>query len=438
MKPVKPSTNISEIVSRFAKVCRLRSIGVFSSENQSHHPQNICIKNAPFCEDVSDKTDGTDMVGEKVHPQPPIGVLNGGNVGVGVEISKLFDVVSALKAAYVELQKAHIPYDPDKIVAANGLVVTQLEALCKIKRAYKEKLFSKAKLNGSRLDCVKKEIKVNEKLLEKLKSEVKAKDSEIVVLRQKLEDLDSGIKRLAEKMRQDRLEKKNARRALNVSDFENAFVAASKSVHDFARPLISLMKASGWDLDQAAKSVEDEVFYSKRSDKKYAFEAYIARRMFHGMSLESLDVHDVMRLDDPMDGLIENPGSGFAKFCREKYLLVVHPSMEASFFGNLDHRKFVSIGKHPRTPFYQIFVKMARWVWVLQGIAAMIDAEVKVFSVKRGSKFSCVYMESVEDGEGKVALDEGDVSHIVQFMVIPGFRIGDIVVKSRVYLSKAR
>lgn len=440
-KPSKPSSNISEMVSKFAKVCKLRSIGVFSNENpnQNHHHhhhyhQSLNDNNVQSVgEDGSDATKETGFADEKIHPQLAVVPIKS-NVYGGDFILQLFESVSALKLAYIELQEAHVPYDPDKIVAADEHVVAQLEALCKIKRSYKEKQLIKAKRDSSYVDCVQAEIKVNEKLLEKLKTEKRAKDAEIDQLRQQLHDLDVGNAVLAEKARQKSLERKNVR-VLNIAMFQDAFVSASKCVHDFAKPVISLMKASGWDLDLAANSVETGVVYSKRSHKKYAFEAYIARRMFHGMSLKSYSVDDVLRFDDPIDSLIENPNSGFAKFCRKKYLFVVHPVMEMSFFGNLDHRMFILSGKHPRTPFYQIFARMAKWVWFLQGTATSVDPKAKIFAVSRGCKFSDVYMESVEEED--TFIPDGRQSDIkVEFMVMPGFRIGDTLVKSRVYLQK--
>ena len=224
---------------------------------------------------------------------------------------------------------------------------------------------------------------------------------------------------------------------MSVTKFQDVFNAASKSIHDFAKPLISLMKASGWDLDRAANSIENGAVYSKRCDKKYAFEAYIARRMFHGIVLTSYDVSDIMKFGDPFDALMENPHSDFAKFCQAKYLLVVHPKIEESFFGNLDHRTFIMSGKHPRTEFYQLFAKMAKWVWVLLGYAVSIDPEATLFSVSRGSAFSSLFMESVEEEkESAILSDEERVTYKVQFMIMPGFQIGKMVVKSRVYVSK--
>ena len=439
-KPSKSFSNISEIVSRFARVCRFRSVGVFSSENPGHNRHDYCPSDgdAVMGEDSSDATEEAERDAEKIHPQPVEGFSGiGESVSGNAEILKLFDTVSDLKLAYIQLQQAHIPYDPEKIKAANALVVTEVEALCKIKRSYKEKKhLAKSKLGSSHSQF----IRVKEKLLEQLKSQATAKDSEIISLRRQLEDLDLQNEELTYKVERRCLEGGKVV-VFNQPSFQDAFNAASKAIHDFAKPLISFLRVSSWDLDLAANSIEeDAVVYSKRSHKKYAFEAYIARRMFHGISIQSSNFGYGAGFDDPVGALIENPNSGFAEFCRSKYLLVVHPKMEASFFGNLDHRMLVTMGKHPRTPFYEAFVKMANCVWILLGIATSVKPKPEIFGVNRGSEFSEVYMSRVEEGEKEATggFDEGQTKLKVEFMVMPGFRIGDTLIKSRVYLSKMR
>ncbi|KAJ4978594.1 hypothetical protein NE237_009374 [Protea cynaroides] len=285
------------------------------------------------------------------------------------------------------------------------------------------------------------EIQDHERRLEKLQSQIRGKDSLILELRRQLEDLNRKNAALEEQWKRPKdfeEEKVGPYRDLDPYSFADVFNAASMSIHDFAKPLIGLMKASCWDLDLAANSIEESVVYSKRSHKKYAFEAYLSRRMFHGFRPKLHNVEDITRFIDPFDALVEEPTSSFAKFCRLKYPFVVHSKMEASFFGNLDQRTFVLNGKHPRTPLYQAFVKMAKWVWVLQGLAASVEAKAEIFGVQRGSEFSEDYMESVvEDGfDAAVGVDREQGRRIVGFMVMPGFRIGKAVIRSRVYLSK--
>ncbi|KAG7568913.1 hypothetical protein ISN45_Aa04g016870 [Arabidopsis thaliana x Arabidopsis arenosa] len=413
-KTSSPSSNISEIISKFAKVCKFRSIGVFP--DQKLNSNDLCEVEIL----VDDKAKETEVCDCNHKPFTKFRTFRWDDD----EISKLFDIVSSLKLAYVEFQQAHLPYDPDKIIEADNLVVSQLEALRRIKRLYlktKQLNAKKTEFAASCLNGLRDEIEVNEKELEKLKAQVRAKESEIHSLKERLDCL------VAEN-------RKHEERIVSVSSFEFAFRAASKAVHDFSKPLITLMKATGWNLDKAVESIVGNVTFAKTSDKKYAFESYIVRRMFQGIKLNPFDVTELMSFDDPLDALTAFPNSAFSRFCGQKYLLVVHPSMEASFFGNLDMRGLVLLGKHPRTMFYHIFAKMAKWVWILGSFAASLDLKAKIFVVRRGTRFSGVYMESVVGDEK----EEGQGDLRVEFITMPGFKIRDSVFKSQVYLSKTK
>ncbi|XP_010414273.1 PREDICTED: uncharacterized protein LOC104700448 [Camelina sativa] len=417
VKTLTHSSNLSEIMSKFAKVCKFRSIGVFS--DQKSNSNDLCEVEILVDDDKAKETEVCDIISHK--PSRKIQTFRWDDD----EISKLFDIVSALKLAYVEFQQAHLPYDPDKVIKADNLVVSQLEALRRIKRLYlkrKQLDAKKAEIAASCLDRLRDEIEVNEKHLEKLKAQVKTKESEIHSLKEKLECLVAENRSL-----QDRF--------VSVSSFEFTFRAASKSVHDFAKPMITLMKATDWNMDKAVEAIVGNVMFAKKSDKKYAFESYIVQRMFHGIKLNPCDATELMSFDDPLDVLTAFPDSAFSRFCGQKYLLVVHPSMEASFFGNLDMRGLVLLGKHPRTMFYQIFARMAKWVWILGSFAASLDLKAKIFVVRRGTRFSGVYMESVVVGDDK---EEGQDDLSVEFITMPGFKIGDSVFKSQVYLSKTK
>ena len=106
--------------------------------------------------------------------------------------------------------------------------------------------------------------------------------------------------------------------------------------------------------------------------------------------------------------------------------------MEASFFGNLDQRNYVMGGGHPRTPFYQAFLKLAKSIWLLHRLAHSFDPSVKVFQVNKGTEFSEVYMESVVKN---LVPDESEQKPKAGLMVMPGFWIGGTVIQSRVYLT---
>ncbi|CAH8337375.1 unnamed protein product [Eruca vesicaria subsp. sativa] len=403
---VKTSSNLSEIISRLGKVCNFRSIGVFPNDEKPN-PKDPCDEVDTFFVD-----DDNIHVIISCKPSRKFRWDND-------EVSKLFNIVSELKLAYLEFQQAHSPYDPDKIIKADNLVVSHLEALRSIKRLYLKTKQRQAKTEFDALHRLRDETEVNEKHLGKLKAQMKAKESEIHSLKQRLDCLVAENRKLEE-------------RIMSVSSFEFTFKATSKSIHDFAKPLITLMKATDWNLEKAVESIVGNVTYSKNSDKKFAFESYIVQRMFHGMKISPWDVTELMSFYEPLDALTAFPDSAFSKFCGQKYLLVVHPSMEASFFGNLDMRGLVLLGKHPRTMFYRIFAKMAKWVWVLGSFAASLDRKANIFVVRRGTRFSGVYMESVVRNEQ----EQGDLR--VEFITMPGFKIGDSVFKSQVYLSNTK
>lgn len=400
---------------------------------------------------------------QKVHPQPMEEAMNQNPEALEALVSKIFSNISSLKSAYIELQAAHTPYDPDKIQAADKLVISELKNLSELKHFYRENNPKPACISpqDSRLAAEIQEqqslLKTYEVMVKKFQSEIQNKDSEIHQLQQHIEDANQKRVKLEKNLKLRGLSTKESEGSggengffpvdLTPDLFTQAVEAAYKAIHDFSKPLINMMKAAGWDLDSAANSIEPNVVYAKRAHKKYAFESHICQRMFTGFQQEDFSVKSenlivnkesffhqflALREIDPLDVLGQNPDSNFGKFCRSKYLAVLHPKMEASFFGNLDQRNFVMGGGHPRTPFYQAFLKLAKSIWLLHRLAYSFEPNVKVFQVNKGSEFSEVYMESVIKN---LIIDEDDQKPTVGLMVMPGFWIGGSVIQSRVYLS---
>ncbi|KAK6918552.1 protein of unknown function DUF641, plant [Dillenia turbinata] len=400
---------------------------------------------------------------QKVHPQPMEEAMNQNPEAVEALISKIFTNVSSLKSAYIQLQTAHTPYDPEKIQAADKLVISELKRLSELKHFYRENNPKPVCVSpqDSRLAAEIQEqqslLKTYEVMVKKFQSEIQNKDSEIIQLEQQIEEANQKRAKLEKNLKLRGLSFKESESSAEENGFFSTdltpelFIstveAAYKAIHDFSKPLINMMKAAGWDLDAAANSIEPNVVYAKRAHKKYAFESHICQRMFCGFQEESFSVkpenvavnkesffHQFLALRemDPLDTLGQNPDSIFGKFCRSKYLVVVHPKMEASFFGNLDQRNYVTSGGHPRTPFYQAFLKLAKSIWLLHRLAYSFEPNVKIFQVKAGNEFSEVYMDSVVKD---LVMDETTETPKVGLMVMPGFWIGGTVIQSRVYLS---
>ncbi|KAK3226714.1 hypothetical protein Dsin_006576 [Dipteronia sinensis] len=231
----------------------------------------------------------------------------------------------------------------------------------------------------------------------------------------------------------------------------------------FTSLLLTLMRAARWDISAAVRSIEaatasgNENFTSATTSivsthhAKYALESYISRKIFQGFdhetfymdgSLSLLINPDQFRRDcftqfrdmkamDPVELLGILPTCTFGKFCSKKYLAIVHPKMEESLFGELEQRRQVLAGNHPRSQFYGEFLGLAKAIWLLHLLAFSLDPAPCQFEASRGAEFHPQYMESV------VKFSEGRPpgGQIVGFPVSPGFKLGNgLVIKARVYL----
>jgi hypothetical protein len=141
--------------------------------------------------------------------------------------------------------------------------------------------------------------------------------------------------------------------------------------------------------------------------------------------------------------LAYKPKSSFAKFCRIKYLRLVHPKMEASFFGDMKQRiNMVNVGEFPDdNKLFTSFGEMAKRVWLLHCLAFSFEPQVVIFQIGKGCRFSDVYMESVvnandDDDEVAAAALAVESEPQVCFTVVPGFKIGKTVLQCQVYLSQ--
>ncbi|XP_073023179.1 protein GRAVITROPIC IN THE LIGHT 1 [Primulina eburnea] len=401
---------------------------------------------------------------QKVHPQPMEEATNQNPEAMENLVSKMFTNISSLKSAYIQLQSAHTPYDPDKIQAADKLVISELKNLSELKHFYREHNPKPVCVSpqDSRLAAEIQEqqslLKTYEVMVKKFQSEIQNKDSEILQLQQLIEEANQKRVKLEKNLKLRGLSTKesegggdeNRYSSLELSPdlFKSAVEAASRAIHDFSKPLINMMKAAGWDLDAAANSIEPDIVYAKRAHKKYAFESHICQRMFIDFQDKSYSIKPenppefsneslfqqylTLREMDPLDAVCQTPDSAFGKFCQNKYLILIHPKMEASFFGNLDQWNFIMGGGHPRTAFYQAFLKLAKSIWLLHMLAHSFDHPVKIFQVKHDNEFSEDYMESVVK---KYITEDGDKKPKVGLMVTPGFWIGGNVIQSQVYLT---
>ncbi|KAL0914938.1 hypothetical protein M5K25_015330 [Dendrobium thyrsiflorum] len=431
---IHTSKNKSKIFHHFSKLRKPRSAGFSpSGENpkliQHSQIESYEDEDVGYCDDSRDR---------KVHPHPFEYVhLAGSEHSEEAIVSKLFDSISALKSAYVQLQQAHIPYESQKIRAADQLVESELLSISELKNSYIQKRRNRTEA----LPSLHMEIEEHKELERVQKCALMAKDSDILDLRSKIKlviERNKELEALINKTQSPEVELFETNQEWTPQLFSKVFMLASKSIHDFTKLLINLMKASSWDLDLAANAICNSIAYTERSHKKFAFEAFLSHVMLgctHDEFFKPCHFEQVMHLVDPFDALMQEPDSEFGRFCRSKYLVAVPSKMEASFFDNLDQRSLVLSGRHPRTLFYQSFVRMARRVWALQVIAHSFIPKAETFYCTRGTKFSKQYMESVINTSHLVMPTE-ELGFDVAFTVMPGFCIGSHINRCKVYLCR--
>lgn len=386
-------------------------------------------------------------------------------------LKETFSTVSHLKTSYAKLQAAHIPYDAEKLQVADKEVIREMKKLSELKQYYKHNIAS-GDSSGSENQIG---LSYEETSTRALQVEIAQKNSEIESLKKALENVNL---RRGEHRRSDRRKSARDSSSLNVGDgptiklLETSVQKMRESARGFTKSLISLMKSAEWDLDAAVNSIEPGINYTMESHKKLAFQSYVCMRMFSGFenenfyltgSLSSIidpekhrndcfrEFLDMQNMEPSELMSILTPESLFGKFCMKKFLNVVHPRMEESFFGNLEHRHQIGRGLHPRSQFYSLFLKFAKSVWLVHRLAFSFDPPLSIFHVKRGVDFEGSYMDSLNSvnmnhdvdntgaSEGNVLqLHEKPNPTIVGFTVMPGFRVGKkAIVRSQVYVMTA-
>ncbi|CAM8891918.1 unnamed protein product [Rhodiola kirilowii] len=380
-------------------------------------------------------------------------------------MNQVFDAVSGMKRSYVSLQEAHCPWDPEKMRVADSAVVAELRRLGKLREEFNRRKRGRKAERGIGI-AASDVVAPYEAALDELKREVKAKNAEVENLREKVRSLsiaDGGRKQRRSLSMSKRKQLGSATQFCQIAGaatpemFLMTMSQVKEASKSFTSLLLSLMKSAQWDISAAVRSIEaaftdtSSVFSACIAHPKYALESYISRKIFQGFdhetfymdgSLSSLLNPDQFRKEcftqfldmkamDPVELLGILPTCQFGTFCSKKYLSIVHPKMEESLFGSLEHHKQVSDGNHPRTPFYGEFLGMAKAIWLLHLLAFSLDPPPNQFEATKGAEFHPQFMDNVLKNSGERA----SMGQIVAFPVSPGFKLTNkFMIKARVYL----
>ncbi|XP_075503848.1 protein GRAVITROPIC IN THE LIGHT 1 [Primulina tabacum] len=381
-------------------------------------------------------------------------------------MGQVFDAVSAVKRAYVSQQEAHCPWDPNKMRDADMAVVAELRRLGMLRERYRRSSCG-GRMRPSAA-TLREVVAPYEAALEELKTEVKAKQAEVDRLGEKLKtatSFNAGRSKGKSNRRVSGSSTNQVAAAPAVELLEAAMSLVKEASKSFTSLLLSLMRSAHLDIAAAVRSIETASTTTMNNHTaattfmdstvganhaKYALESYVNRKMFQGFdhetfymdgSLSSILNPGQHRIDcftqyrdmkamDPVELLGILPTCRFGNFCFKKYLSIIHPKMEESLFGDLEQRRQVLDGHHPRSQFYGEFSRLAKAVWLLHLLEFSFDPPPTHFEASKGADFHSLYMESVVRISGN-----GKGSMVVGFPVSPGFKIGNgTIIKARVYL----
>ncbi|KAL1212833.1 Protein GRAVITROPIC IN THE LIGHT 1 [Cardamine amara subsp. amara] len=458
METLKKNPSIrrkSKLARTFQKVCNLRTT---STKVSSNNGIGICMlksQNPNFDDEDDDGDSVFDLKSTSSSRSGEIKVKERRRAVLEAVVAKIFASTTSIKAAYAELQVAQRPYDNDAIQAADTAVVDELRALSELKRSFLRKELNLSPQVAIMLAEIQEQqslMRTYEITIKKLESEVSEKQLRIDSLKTNHEENSAFNKSLEKKLTAsgsisvlDNIQFSN----LNLSHFVQTLGFTLRSVRSFVKTMVKEMESARWDLDAAASAAisinvrNASTVFARPSHRCFAFESFVCGKMLENFEFPNFSLRNEksnrkqfenLRSVDPVQYLTRNPGSSFAKFTLHKYLSVVHAKMECSFFGSLNQRKLVNSGGFPDSGFFATFCEMAKRIWLLHCLAFSLSENVTVFQLKRGCRFSQVSMESVKSGdESLISGDNEDIR--VGFTVVPGFKIGDNVIQSQVYLT---
>ncbi|WOH11957.1 hypothetical protein DCAR_0831453 [Daucus carota subsp. sativus] len=370
-------------------------------------------------------------------------------------VSKLFATISTIKASYAELQMAQFSnHNIEAIQSADQVVVDELRTLSEVKNSFLKKQIKSSPPHVTFLLTEIQEqhshMKMYEITIKNLEAQIEVKKEELSALQENLRETTLINKAHAQRLnsggRFSILDNIVLSSSSNPRDFILVLQYAMKSVREFINILVNRMEIAKWDIDIAVNAIQPNFQFSNRTQKWFAFESFVCQEMFKnfdtpGFSLQNgqcipyyIDQFTKLKSANATHFFNQYPNSSFGKFTRSKYLQLIHPKMEASFYGNLNQRKLVNSWGCPETTFFAVFAEMARRVWILHCLAFTYNQEVSVFEVKKNCMFSEMYMVSVTSEVFLAGNDEVTVG----FMVVPGFKIGKMVVQSKIYLAAAK
>jgi len=183
-------SNFSDLIQRVTASCLLHPLATAASGKEDDNSPYDSEENRN--EEYEEEENEEHEEEEEYEEERAVGPLKALKVKqMEGLMEEVFETVSAMKRAYVRLQEAHSPWDPERMRAADVAVVTELRKLAVLRERFRRSGGGEGKRKGRRrgggVASVREVVAPYEAVVEELKKEVKVKDLEVKNLREKLD-----------------------------------------------------------------------------------------------------------------------------------------------------------------------------------------------------------------------------------------------------------
>jgi len=186
-------SNFSDLIQRVTASCLLHPLATAASgkEDENSHYDSEENRNEEY-EEEDENEDYEEEEEYEYDEERAVGPLKALKVKqMEGLMEEVFETVSSMKRAYVRLQEAHSPWDPERMRAADVAVVTELRKLAVLRERFRRSGGGEGRRKGRRrgggVASVREVVAPYEAVVEELKKEVKVKDLEVRNLREKLD-----------------------------------------------------------------------------------------------------------------------------------------------------------------------------------------------------------------------------------------------------------
>lgn len=173
----KEMASISDLIHRVTSTCLTHPIARAHARRDVIEDEEETIEEEEEEEELDGNEEEEEEEEERIMEKP------GRIRDMETLMVEVFEAVSVMKRAYISLQEAHCPWDPEKMRFADGAVVSELKRLARLRDRFRRGGIG---VSVAAAAPIREMVAPYEAALEELRRELKLKEAEVENLKEKL------------------------------------------------------------------------------------------------------------------------------------------------------------------------------------------------------------------------------------------------------------